>query len=138
MKRRALVLLVVAVLALVASVGCSETDEEGVANTIRDFYSAYNARDWNACLGHLDDTDNAGASVIQAALQMAREATGEVTVEGVTGIRVSGATATANVRLAYGNKSESKEYPMVKKDGHWKIAWQEAPGGDSSTGSAKG
>ena len=55
-------LALLAVFAMLLAGGCSETDEEAVANTIRDYYSAYNARDWEACVGHIDDGDSVGAS----------------------------------------------------------------------------
>lgn len=139
MKRRVLLLALVAILALVSVAGCSETEEEMVGGTIRDFYSAYNARDWEACLGHLDDADNAGAGVIRAALEAARGLTGEVAVESVTDIKVTGSTATAQVKVAYGGGAESEDLSLVKKgDGHWKIAWREAPGGNPSSGTAEG
>ena len=38
-------------------------------------------------------------------------------------------TATADVSITYGDQSDTEEYPMVKKDGHWKIAWQVLGGG---------
>jgi transketolase len=124
MRRRVVFLALLAVFAMLLAGGCSETDEEAVANTIRDYYSAYNARDWEMCLGHIDDTDSVGASVIQSVLEAARAVTGEVTVESVTNIKISGSTATADVKMAHGDQSETEEYPMVKKDGHWKIAWR--------------
>jgi hypothetical protein len=124
MKRHMLVLALLAVFAMLLAGGCSESDEEAVANTIRDYYSAYNARDWGMCVGHIDDTESVGASAIQAVLEAARAVTGEVTVESVTNVKISGSTATADVKIAYGDESETREYPMVKKDGHWKIAWQ--------------
>ncbi len=124
MSRRMLAFALIAVLAAVLVAGCSDTAEETIKYTIEDYYSAYNARDWDGCLGHIDDTNNAGASVIQSVLQMARAATGEVTVDSVENITISGLSATADVKITYGGQSETKEYPLVKKDGSWKILWQ--------------
>jgi len=123
MSRRILAFALIAVFALVLVGGCSDTKEETIEYTIRDYYSAYNAEDWEVCLGHIDDTNNAGASVIQSVLQMARAATGEVTVDSVENITISGLSATADVKVTYENQSETKEYPLVKKDGSWKISW---------------
>jgi ketosteroid isomerase-like protein len=123
MRRRAVFLVLLAVVAMLLAGGCSETDEEAVANTIRDYYSAYNARDWDACLGHLADADGDGADRIQDLLETARAVTGEVTVESITNVKITGDTATAEVKTSYGGESKTEELPMVKKDGHWKINW---------------
>ena len=124
MNRRILAFALIAVFAVVLLGGCSDTKEETIEFTIRDYYSAYNAEDWDICLGHIDDPNNAGASVIQSVLQMAKAATGEVTVDSVEDITISGLSATADVNITYGGQSETKEYPLVKKDGNWKISWQ--------------
>ena len=124
MSRRILALALIAVFAALLVGGCSDTKEETVEYTIRDYYSAYNAEDWDICLGHIDDTDNVGAATIESVLKMARAATGEVIVESVTNVNVTGSTATADVKITFGGQSETKEYPLVKKDGSWKISWQ--------------
>ena len=123
MSRRILAFALIAVFAVVLLGGCSDTKEETIEYTIRDYYSAYNAEDWDLCLGHIDDTNNVGAATIESVLKMARAATGEVTVESVTNINVTGSTATAEVKITFGDESETKEYPLVKKDGSWKISW---------------
>jgi hypothetical protein len=123
MSRRMLAFALIAVFAVVLLGGCSDTKEETIEYTITDYYSAYNAEDWNVCLGHIDDTNNVGASVIESVLKMARAATGEVTVKSVTNISITGSTATADVSITYASGSEAKEYPLVKRDGSWKISW---------------
>jgi hypothetical protein len=124
MSRRMLAFALIAVFAAVLVGGCSDTKEETIEFTIRDFYSAYNAEDWDVCLGHIYDANNAGESTIESVLKIARAATGEVTVESVTNISIAGSTATADVSMAYASGSETREYPLVKKDGSWKISWQ--------------
>jgi hypothetical protein len=124
MIRRMLALALIAAFAAVLVGGCSETQGETIENTIRDYYSAYNAEDWDICLGHIDDTNAAGATMIESTLKTARATTGEVTVESVTNINITGSTATANVKITYGDQSETKEYSLVKKDGSWKISWR--------------
>ena len=124
MSRRMLAIALIVVFAALLVGGCSDTKEETIEYTIRDYYSAYNAEDWDMCLGHIDDTNNVGESAIESVLQMARAATGEVTVDSVENITVSGTSATADVKITYGGQSETKEYPLVKKDGSWKISWQ--------------
>ena len=122
MSRRMLALALIAVLAVVLVGGCSDTKGETIEYTIKDYYSAYNAEDWDACLGHIDDTNNVGAATIESVLKMARAATGEVTVDSVN-IEISGLSAAADVKITYGDQSETKWYSLVKKDGNWKISW---------------
>ncbi len=124
MSRHMLVLALIAVFATVMVAGCSDTAEEAIGYFMKDYYSAYNAQDWEQCLGHIDDTNNVGTSVIQSALQMARAATGEVTVDSVENITINGLSATADVKVTYGDQSETKEYLLVNKDGSWKISWE--------------
>jgi hypothetical protein len=124
MSRRMLAIALIAVFAAVLVGGCSDTKEETIEYTIKDFYAAYNAQDWEVCLGHIDDTNNVGESAIESMLHMARAATGEVAVDSVTKINITGSTATADVKITSGGQSETKEYPLVKKDGSWKISWQ--------------
>lgn len=124
MSRRILAFALIAILAAVLVSGCSDTAEETIAYTINDYYSAYNAEDWDMCLSHIDDSNNVGASVMRSVLQMARAATGEVTVDAIENVTISGLSATADVKITYGGQSETKEYPLVKKDGSWKISWQ--------------
>ncbi len=124
MPRRILALALIAVFAAVLVGGCTDTPEESIEYFIEDFYAAYNAEDWEQCLGHIVDTNNVGESTIESMLIAARAATGEVTVESVTNIRIAGSTATADVSITHAGGSETKEYPLVKKDGRWWISWQ--------------
>jgi len=125
-------LALIAVLAAVLVGGCTDTPEESIEYFMKDFYAAYNAEDWEECLAHIDDTNNVGESMIESMLTMARAATGEVTVKSVTNISVTGSTATADVSITHAGGSETKEYPLVEKDGayslvfndgRWKISW---------------
>jgi hypothetical protein len=124
MIRRMLAFALIAVFAAVLVGGCSDSEEATIKYTIKDYYAAYSAEAWEACLGHIDDTNAAGATMIESTLKTARATTGEVTVESVTNINITGSTATANVKITYGDQSESKLYSLVKKDGSWKIAWR--------------
>jgi hypothetical protein len=117
-----LALALIAVVAAVLVGGCSDSEEATIKYTMKDYYAAYNAEDWEVCLGHIDDTNHIGTSVIQSVHQTARAATGEVTVDSVN-IEISGLSAEADVRITYGDQSESKLYSLVKKDGSWKISW---------------
>ena len=123
MSRRIFALVFIALFAAVLVGGCSDTDEETINSVIKDFYAAYNAEDWEVCLGHIDDINHMGESAIESVLQTARAATGKVTVDSVEDIEISGSSASAYVRITYGDQSETKLYPLLKKGGSWKIAW---------------
>ena len=125
MIRRILAFALIAVFAVVLAGGCSDTQEETIEFTIRDYYSAYNAQAWDVCLGHIDDTSNVGASVIQSALEESRAAMGKVTVDSIENVSISGLSATADVTFSWaGNTgSETQKWTLVKKDGSWKISY---------------
>ncbi len=124
MSRPMLIFPLIAVFAAVLVGGCSDTEEESIEYFIIDYYRAYNAEDWEQCLGHIDDTNNVGAATIESMLKTTRALTGEVTVESVANINVTGSTATADVKIMFGDESETNEYPLVKKGGRWWISWQ--------------
>ena len=124
MNRRILAFALIAVFAVVLFGGCSETKEETIENTIRDYYSAYNAEAWEGCLGHIDDTNKVGESTIESMLRTTRAAMGEATVSSVTNVSITGSTATADVTTTYASGSRTEQYRLVEKDGSWKISWQ--------------
>ena len=125
MIRRMLAFALIAVFAVVLVEGCSDTQEETIEFTIRDYYSAYNAQAWDVCLGHIDDTSNVGASVIQSALQQSKAATGKVTVDRVENIDISGLSATADVTLSWAGNAggDTQKWTLVKKNGDWRISY---------------
>ena len=125
MSRHMLAFALIAVFAVVLVGGCSDTQEETIEFTTRDYYSAYNAEAWDVCLGHIDDTNNVGASVIQSALEQSRAATGRVTVDRIENIDISGLSATTDVTLSWAGNAggETQKWTFVKKDGSWKISY---------------
>lgn len=123
MSRRLLAFALIAVLAVVLVGGCSDSEEESIEYTTKDYCAAYNAEDWEVCLGHIDDTNDTGASVIQSALEQSRAATGKVTVDSVENITISDLSATADVMLTWDDHNETQGWTFVKKDGHWKISY---------------
>ena len=125
MIRRMLAFALIAVFAVVLVQGCSDTQEETIEFTTRDYYSAYNAEAWEMCLGHIDDTNNVGASVIQSALQQSKAATGKVTVDRVENIDISGLSATADVTLSWAGNAggDTQKWTLVKKNGDWRISY---------------
>jgi len=124
MSRRILAFALIAVFAAVLVGGCSDTKKETIEYTIRDYYAAYNAQDWDVCLGHIDDTNNVGAAIIEL-LKASRAATGEVTVNSIDSINITGSTATADVTATLRGKTETIEHHLVKKDGSWRISLEQ-------------
>ncbi len=125
MSRRMLAFALIAVFAVVLVGGCSDSEEATIKYTIEDYYSAYNAQAWDVCLGHIDDTNNVGASAIQSALEESRAALGKVTVDRVENINISGLSATADVTFSWAGNTggETQKWTLVKKDGGWKISY---------------
>ena len=72
MIRRMLAFALIAVFAVVLVGGCSDSEQESIEYTTKDYCAAYNAEDWEVCLGHIDDTNHIGESTIESVLKMAR------------------------------------------------------------------
>lgn len=123
MIRRALIFALIAVFAIALAGGCSLTAEENIECIVKDYYGAYNAADWDACLVHIYDANNLGTAAIRSALVESRAATGMVTVENVENIAVSGPSATADVTLTWDADTHTQEWTFVKKDSGWKISY---------------
>ena len=126
MKTRLLpivLMIVFAVVLLGCGSGCRNTtsDSEAINNTIEGFYSAYNAQDWSTCLSYVDDEYNAGEAIIEL-LKASRAATGEVTVNSIDNINITGSTATVAVTATLGGKTRTMEHHLVKNDGNWGIS----------------
>ena len=121
MNRRILAFALIAVFAVVLLGGCSDTKEETIEFTIRDYYAAYNAEDWEVCLGHVDDEYDAGAAMIEL-LEASKAVSGEVIVNSIDEVSITGSTATADVTATFRGKTETIEHNLVKKDGSWRIS----------------
>lgn len=124
MSRRMLALALIAFFAAVMVGGCSDTKEETVGYTIRDFYSAYNAEDWEACLGHVDYEYDAGAAMTEL-LKASKAVSGEVIVNSIDKVSITGSTAIADVTATLRGKTQTIEHNLVKKDGSWKISLEQ-------------
>jgi hypothetical protein len=62
-----------------------------------------------------------GASELQSAYEKYRAASGDVTVDGVDNINITGSSASADVTITYDGHSETQRWSFVKKNGDWKI-----------------
>ena len=121
MIRRILALALVAVFAGVLVAGCSETEQQTIENTVRDYYSAYNDGAWDGCLGHIYDANNLGAGAIRSALEESKAATGDVTVDSVENVIIAGSSATADIKTNSTGGPKTQRWTFVKTDSGWTI-----------------
>ena len=103
--------------------GGTTSDSAAIKDTIKGYYSAFSAEDWNAWLSYIDDTNNVGTDRILEITKAWRRMLGKVTVNSITNIDVKGSTATATAHITIINigESETEDWQLVKKDGNWKI-----------------
>lgn len=121
------VLMIVLAMVLVGCAGnCRKAtgDSEAISNTLEEFYSAYNAEDWDTCLSYVDDEYGAGAAIIEL-LKASRATTGKVIVNRIDSISITGSTATADVSATLRGKTETVEHSLVKKDSSWKVSLEQ-------------
>ncbi|MFC2000785.1 nuclear transport factor 2 family protein, partial [Chloroflexota bacterium] len=105
---------------LVATLGAScATDADAVEDTIKDFFNAYNDGEYGECVTYLTNVDDEFALIALLADRRATE--GDVVVDSIQNINITGATATASVTLMYAGKTEVDEMRLVKRNGGWKI-----------------
>ena len=107
-------------------VGCASTGastEEGrVKDTINGFFKAYNAENYEKCLTYLPDVPEAAEEATIAGLEMARELTGELTVEKIENVTVDESTATAKVTISAQGQTQTTDLTLTKQDGSWKMS----------------
>jgi ABC-type phosphate transport system substrate-binding protein len=124
--------MVVAVAAVLAGCGCGNgttNNTEAIRETIYGFVEAYNARDYQQCLSYFTGWDGSSTEEAQLSLlEMARGFTGEMTVEKIEDITISGSTATAVVTSSWEYPDEEgkttnapgEEIRLKKEGSKWK------------------
>jgi ketosteroid isomerase-like protein len=134
MSRHLLALaLVVALAAVIVGCGCESRtatdDTAAIEDTIYSFVDAYNANDYQKCLSYLTGWSDSSSEEAQISLlEMARGFTGEMTVEKIEDITISGSTATAMVTSSWEYPDEDGRYTnapgvevnLEKDGGTWK------------------
>ena len=135
MSKHLLALALVVVLAVVfAGCGRENGTASGESTAIRDsiygYVEAYNARDYQKALSYLTGWDSSSSEDDRiSVIQMARGFSGQMTVEKIGDITISGSTATARVTSSWenpdadGNRTNApgEEVNLKKDGGTWKL-----------------
>ena len=131
MKRFLIVLAMLAVLLSVAACSSGGTgDTEAIKDTIEGYVTAYNAGDFAKCLTYFTDFGEEDDAL--AFLSSLRDMSGELTLQEVKDISVSGQMATAKVVFTVGSEQGTDEMQLKKVQGQWRILWEQ----ESLTGEA--
>jgi nitrous oxide reductase accessory protein NosL len=135
MSKHLLTLVLVVALAVVLA-GCSsengtETgDSAAIIDTINGYVDAYNARDYQKCLSYLTGWDPASSEEDRiSVVRLARGFSGQMTIEKIEDIAISGSTATARVTSSWenpdadGNRTNApgEEVNLKKDGGTWRL-----------------
>ena len=119
MKRIAVVYLaVVLTLSSVLVVSCSSSeggDTGAIKNTINSMWNAYNRGNYAEALTYCTNYGEEEDEIAQ--MSAMKNTTGNVTVQSIENIIISGSTATATVNLHIAYQDDSEEVNLVKIDG---------------------
>lgn len=129
-KSVVVILIMVALLAfgIVSLVGCgggsSQDDRAAIISTITQYNAAYNAQDFNKCLDYVTGWRQKDSMIYK--LQSSKALTGNITIDRITNIFVTGQTASALVTSSTAKPDVSGRYTNIvtsrfMKDGDtWK------------------
>jgi hypothetical protein len=125
--KRSITILAVMLLVAVCVVGCggggnTQSDNAAIESTINAYIAAYNAQDYQSCLNYLTGWTDQEATIW--ILQLAHASSGNLTIQSIDNIVVSGLTATASVSTTYGNESNTETDNFKNDGGIWKIVIQ--------------
>ena len=135
MSKHLLALALVVALAVVFA-GCDREngtasgESTAIIDTINGYVEAYNARDYQKCLSYLTGWDSSSSEDDRVSvIQLARGFSGQMTVEKIEDVTISGSTATARVTSSWENPDADGKYTNapgaevnLKKDGGtWKL-----------------
>jgi hypothetical protein len=135
MKTRALLLLVVLLMLIPTGLltGCSgsggNSDAAAIKDTIRGYFDAYNAQDYENWANYMTGLSEQDKVAMESQFSMARALTGEVTLQKIENVIVSGSTATATVTLFSNlyNKQGTDEVKLAEENGTWKLIYGSTP-----------
>ena len=128
MQRMMGVLIVSLLLASSVSCGiCAKSDAARIEDTIEGFFSAYNAADFDQCLGYLMVTTEEEREATKAALAVAHAASGDIRIDDITDITIDGTTATAKVTATIQDEPHTQRLALEKVDGTWKLSFEGIP-----------
>ena len=102
-------------------------DPLAIEETIRGFFDAFNAMDYDRCLNCVAMSVDAGRDRLVGLLRLARYFSGTIDVQRVTNITVTDCQATAVVNAIVRGEATKEEVELVKAGVGWKLLWEGAP-----------
>jgi len=116
-----IILAIVLMLIPLMVINCScSGDTTAIKNVINSYWDAYNQGDYDMALTYTNCEDEYKEIAIITAM---KSVTGDVTVQSIEDIYISGSRATANVTLyiEIAEQTDTDEVKLVRVDGDWKI-----------------
>ena len=130
-----LVIVLLLVVLAAVSAGCAKSDTAAIEDTIRVYFNAWNAQNYEELLsyipgiGELSEQDKA---TVMSMIKTQRETMGEITLQKIENIAISDSTAKADVTGTVGNTTNTGELTLVKEDGAWKVSPPGSGGGEET------
>jgi|GEM_PF-4171105 len=117
----ALCVLIVSLLTTACCGGSSSADEIAIEDTIRGYITTYNAGNLAQCLTYFTDYEDETEAL--ASLSFMRGFLGEITLQSIDDLAISGETATATVTILIWGEPDTDQMHLRKENGVWKIVW---------------
>jgi hypothetical protein len=124
-----LVIVLLLVVLATVSAGCAKSDTAAIEDTIRVYFNAWNAQNYEELLSYIPGVNEQNKVFLMPILHTARETMGEITLQKIENIVISDSTAKAEVTVTVGNMTTTEKFTFLKEDGAWKISPPGAPPG---------
>jgi hypothetical protein len=103
--------------------GSANGDKWAIEQTIRGYFSTYNACNYEECLTYFTDYGDKEDALSQ--LAAFRGLSGELTLVRIGGITIENSTATAEVIGTMHGQTDSQSMTLRREGGRWKILWEQ-------------
>ena len=121
--RRHILTLMATLTCLIAFVGCtSNSGGTAIRTAVWQFYSAYNAEDYDKCLIYIEGTSEVEIANTLSQLRETRKYYGRIMIHDIDNIVVSQARAEASVDFTLARYTDTVEVQLSKKNGLWRFA----------------
>lgn len=97
----------------------------GIEDVIDSYYAACNDHDYDKAMDYVTGCDE--EDTCKEAIEWVSSLSGEITLESVENVVITGSTATADVTVRTANSEESAtiEVAALENDDGWKMIWQD-------------
>jgi len=96
-------------------------DSIAIEDTIRGYGAIFDAQDFAQCLIYFTDFGDEKEALAELAAM--RRLLGEITLQKVKDIALTGQTATVTVAFTIGGEEGTDQMQLKKVDSRWKIVW---------------